>query len=162
MRSSSVGLHGQHLAVPTTGSAALHAEYRSQTGFPQADETTLANLANTIGESHSSGGLALSHRRRRNSGHQYQFALRPAVAPVTEFVGQLGLGSAVADYRFSGNTQPGCHFGHAGPMAEALLLGNVALKVGRRIEWDPVKFQVTNCPEANQYVRREYRKGWTL
>ena len=52
-------------------------------------------------------------------------------------------------------TQPGCHFGHAGPMAEALLLGNIALKVGRKIEWDTDKFEVTNCPEANQLPRSE-------
>ena len=57
-------------------------------------------------------------------------------------------------------TQPGCHFGHAGPMAEALLLGNVALKVGRKIEWDAAKLEVTNCPEANRFIRREYREGW--
>ena len=47
-------------------------------------------------------------------------------------------------------------------MAEALLLGNVALKVGQKIEWDADKLEVTNCPEANQYVKREYRKGWSL
>ena len=47
-------------------------------------------------------------------------------------------------------------------MAEALLLGNVALKVGRRIEWDADKLEVTNCAEANQYVRRAYRDGWGL
>ncbi|MGQ9574508.1 MAG: Gfo/Idh/MocA family protein [Thermoguttaceae bacterium] len=59
-------------------------------------------------------------------------------------------------------TQPGCHFGYSGPMTEAYLLGNIALRLGRRIEWDPVKSEVTNCPEANQYLKREYRKGWTL
>jgi len=59
-------------------------------------------------------------------------------------------------------TQPGCHFGHAGPMIEGLLLGNVALRVGQRIEWDPVAFRVTNCEQANEFVKREYRKGWEL
>ncbi len=56
----------------------------------------------------------------------------------------------------------GCHFGYAGPMTEALLVGNLALRVSKRIEWDPVQMKVTNVPEANQYVRREYRKGWEL
>jgi hypothetical protein len=59
-------------------------------------------------------------------------------------------------------TQPGCHFGHAGPMTEGLLLGNVALRVGQRIEWDPLAFRVTNCEQANTFVRRDYRKGWEL
>jgi len=58
--------------------------------------------------------------------------------------------------------QPGCPFGYAGPMTEAYLLGNVALRVGRKIEWDRAKLQVTNCLEANQYLKREYRPGWTL
>ena len=48
-------------------------------------------------------------------------------------------------------------------------LGNVALRVDlreeltrARLEWDPVKFEVTNLPEANQFLRREYRAGWNL
>jgi len=60
------------------------------------------------------------------------------------------------------NTQPGCPFTYSGPMTEAYLLGNIALKVGEKIEWDPVKFRITNCERANQYLRREYRKGWEL
>ena len=63
----------------------------------------------------------------------------------------------------SGNTdQPSCPFSYAGPLTEAYLLGNVALKVGATIEWDAKALRVTNCPEANQYLRREYRKGWEL
>ena len=58
--------------------------------------------------------------------------------------------------------QPGCHFGHSAPMTEALMLGKLALRVGQPIEWDPDKLEVTNCPEANQYVKREYREGWLL
>jgi hypothetical protein len=41
-------------------------------------------------------------------------------------------------------------------------LGNVALRVGHRVEWDPLAFRVTNCREANQYLTREYRRGWDL
>lgn len=56
----------------------------------------------------------------------------------------------------------GCPFEYAGPMTEAYLLGNIALKVGRKVEWDAENMKVTNCPEANQYVRREYRGNWSL
>jgi hypothetical protein len=59
-------------------------------------------------------------------------------------------------------SKPLCPFPYAGPLTEALLLGNIALKVGRRVEWDPVAFRITNCEEANQYLRRQYRKGWQL
>jgi hypothetical protein len=55
-----------------------------------------------------------------------------------------------------------CHFGYAGPFTEAYQLGNVALRVGHKIEWDALTFRVTNCQEANQYLRREYRRGWDL
>lgn len=57
---------------------------------------------------------------------------------------------------------PGSHIGYAGPFTEAYLLGNVALRVGHRIEWDPLAFRITNCREANQYLIREYRRGWDL
>ena len=58
--------------------------------------------------------------------------------------------------------RPSCPFSYAGPLTEAYLLGNIALKVGQKIEWDPKAFRITNCPEANQYLRREYRQGWEL
>jgi hypothetical protein len=55
-----------------------------------------------------------------------------------------------------------CHFGYAGPFTEAYLLGNVALRVGHRIEYDALQFRVTNCSEANPLLTREYRRGWDL
>ncbi len=57
---------------------------------------------------------------------------------------------------------PGCHFGYSGPFTEAYLLGNIALKMNQRIEWDPKAFRITNCEAANQYLTREYRKGWEI
>jgi predicted dehydrogenase len=55
-----------------------------------------------------------------------------------------------------------CHFGYSGPFTEAYQLGNIALRAGHRIEWDPMAFRITNCREANQYLSREYRRGWDL
>jgi len=54
------------------------------------------------------------------------------------------------------------HFGYSGPLTEMVLLGALAQRVDGRIEWDAKNMEVTNNPEANRYVRREYRKGWTL
>lgn len=51
-------------------------------------------------------------------------------------------------------------FEYAGPMTEAVLLGNVALRVGHRIEWDAKHLKAKNAPDASGLVRREYRKGW--
>ena len=68
----------------------------------------------------------------------------------------------IAGIRQSDPDRPSCPFSYAGPMTEAYLLGNIALKLDRRIEWDAEAMRVTNCDEANQYVRREYRAGWEL
>jgi predicted dehydrogenase len=63
----------------------------------------------------------------------------------------------------------GSNFDWAGPLAEVVLLGNVALRTQLRerltqhkLLWDPEALRITNVPEANQYLRREYRQGWTL
>lgn len=52
------------------------------------------------------------------------------------------------------------HFGRAGRMTEAVLLGVLAIRVGKRLEWDAREMKVTNVREANQYVDPPYRKGW--
>jgi len=59
-------------------------------------------------------------------------------------------------------TQPEAHFGYSGPLTELCLLGNVAKRVNARIEWDSKNFKFTNCPDANRFLRPEYRKGWSL
>jgi predicted dehydrogenase len=68
-----------------------------------------------------------------------------------------------------GGQPGGSNFDWAGPLTEAVLLGNVALRLGMREEltnkkllWDPVGFKFTNSERANQFLRREYRHGWTL
>jgi hypothetical protein len=52
----------------------------------------------------------------------------------------------------------------AGPFLEMLLVGHLAMRAGlnKPVEWDGVNMKCTNLPNLNQYVRREYRKGWTL
>jgi predicted dehydrogenase len=54
------------------------------------------------------------------------------------------------------------NFDYAGPLTEMVLLGNVAIRAGKRIDWDPANVRVRDNSSANQYVRREYRKGWTF
>jgi len=56
----------------------------------------------------------------------------------------------------------GSNFEYAGWLTEANHLGNVAYRVGRKIEWDPEKLCAPNAAEARPFIRREYRKGWTL
>jgi hypothetical protein len=54
----------------------------------------------------------------------------------------------------------GSNFDYAGALTEANHLGNVAYRVGRKLEWDPVNLKATNCPEADRYIRKRYRPGW--
>ncbi|RPI24580.1 MAG: gfo/Idh/MocA family oxidoreductase [Acidobacteria bacterium] len=56
------------------------------------------------------------------------------------------------------------NFEVSGPLTEIVLRGNVAIRTGRnvRLEWDGPNMAVTNLPEANKFVRREYRQGWAL
>jgi predicted dehydrogenase len=54
------------------------------------------------------------------------------------------------------------NFDVAGPVTEVVLLGNVALRAGRRIEWDAKKLKVTNDKAANRFLKTEYRKGWQV
>jgi hypothetical protein len=51
---------------------------------------------------------------------------------------------------------------YSGPLTEMVLLGNVAIRVGKRVVWNSEKLQAVDLAAANQYIRREYRKGWDL
>ena len=57
-----------------------------------------------------------------------------------------------------------CPFDYAAPLTETMLLGIVALKAGqgRPIHYDGERMAVTNMPDANAYLQREYRPGWKL
>jgi predicted dehydrogenase len=54
------------------------------------------------------------------------------------------------------------NFDYAALLTEAILLGNLAMRVGKKVEWDGENMKSTNCPEAEQFVRRQYRGGWSL
>jgi predicted dehydrogenase len=55
-----------------------------------------------------------------------------------------------------------CPFAYSGWLTEANHLGNVAYRVGKKLQWDPGRLHAPNAPEADALIRREYRKGWTL
>ena len=53
-----------------------------------------------------------------------------------------------------------CNFEYAGWLTEANHLGNVAFRTGKKLEWDAKNMKATNAPEADKFIRREYRYGW--
>jgi predicted dehydrogenase len=61
-----------------------------------------------------------------------------------------------------GGPAPYSNFDVAAYLTEIMLLGCVAMRTGKKLEWDGPKMRATNAPEASQYVKRNYRKGWTL
>ena len=50
----------------------------------------------------------------------------------------------------------------AGPVTETINLGAVALRAGRKVDYDAESMKITNFQEADKYLTREYRKGWEL
>ena len=61
-----------------------------------------------------------------------------------------------------GGPVPYSNFEIAGYLTEIILLGCIALRVGKKLEWDGPNMRATNAPEAAQYVKRNNRKGWEL
>lgn len=61
-----------------------------------------------------------------------------------------------------GNLKTSCDFDYGGTLIEQMLLGLVAYRVGKKIEYDGANGRVTNSAEANNLLRRQYRPGWTL
>jgi hypothetical protein len=68
-----------------------------------------------------------------------------------------------------GGEPAGSNFDLAGPLTEVVLLGNVALRMGQqlyekglKLYYDGPNMKITNLPEANKFIRSDYREGWTL
>ncbi len=68
-----------------------------------------------------------------------------------------------------GDKPAGSNFDYAGPLTEMVLLGNIAVRMslelqekGVKLAYDGPNMRITNLPEANKYLRRDYRAGWTL
>jgi predicted dehydrogenase len=61
-----------------------------------------------------------------------------------------------------GGTPGGTNFEFSGPLSEMVLLGNIALRTGEKLYWNSEKMEFTNSSEANQYLHRQYREGWSL
>ncbi len=89
--------------------------------------------------------------RMRDIGRPLQM-LERSPGQVAEWV-LAAMGERPLDYAQS-------NFGYSGPFTEAVLLGNLALRIGRRLEWDGANMRVTNVPEANALLTKEYREGW--
>jgi hypothetical protein len=60
-----------------------------------------------------------------------------------------------------GKAEASCPFDYAARLTEVMLLGIVALRAGKKIYYDSANMRITNVFQANDYLRREYRQGWS-
>jgi predicted dehydrogenase len=61
-----------------------------------------------------------------------------------------------------GGKMPYSNFELASMLTETMLLGNIAIVAGQKIEYDGEQMKIPNCPKAEKYLGREYRSGWSL
>jgi predicted dehydrogenase len=54
------------------------------------------------------------------------------------------------------------NFDYSGPLTEMVLLGQVALRTGKKLVWDGPNLKATNAPEADKYIKPIFREGWSL
>jgi predicted dehydrogenase len=55
-----------------------------------------------------------------------------------------------------------CNFDYSGALIEHNLLALVACRAGRKLDWDAANLKAKGCPEADAFIRKTYREGWTL
>jgi predicted dehydrogenase len=61
-----------------------------------------------------------------------------------------------------GGKPAGSNFDFAGPMTETVLLGNIAIRTGQKLYWDSENMKITNLPEANEFITKQYRSGYEI
>jgi predicted dehydrogenase len=61
-----------------------------------------------------------------------------------------------------GGPKPLSSFDYSSRLTEMVLLGNLAVRLDKKIEWDSAALKAKNAPEAEALIRRPYRKGWEL
>jgi hypothetical protein len=54
------------------------------------------------------------------------------------------------------------NFDYAAALTENMLVGNIAVRLGKELDWDGPNMKATNCPEADQFIKQEARTGWTI
>jgi len=61
-----------------------------------------------------------------------------------------------------GDLKTSCDFDYSGTLIEMMLLGLVAYRLGKKLDYDGATGRITNSAEGNDLLSRKYRPGWTL
>ena len=59
-----------------------------------------------------------------------------------------------------GGPKPGSNFDYASPLTEVVLLGGIAIRTGKRIEWDAENMRISNHPGMERYIKEPVQPGW--
>ena len=59
-------------------------------------------------------------------------------------------------------SETACNFKYSADMIETMCLGLAAFRAGGKLEYDPVAGKITNNKDANQFLTKPYRDGWTI
>jgi len=93
----------------------------------------------------------------------------PQLYPVEKFGARPIVREAAANHYHAwvdaalNGTETSDNFEYAGPLTEAVLLGNVATRTpGVLLEWDSAEMRLPGHPEAERFLRRNYRDGWAI
>jgi predicted dehydrogenase len=109
-------------------------------------------------------GILMNDTYGRNP-RLYPMSLMADAALVPETYERISWGHEINWARACmGQAKASSPFEYAAQLTETMLLGIVALRTGqgRKLLYDGERMLVTNIPEANQYLRREYRPGWSV
>lgn len=104
------------------------------------------------------GNLLADYTRRQLLPEQDFVGFKPPAPTIPDSIGHHK--EWLEAIRSGGPTT--CNFDYSGALTEAALLGNVAYRRGRKIEWDAAKLIAVNDREAAAYIQHRYRPGWTL
>jgi predicted dehydrogenase len=108
-----------------------------------------------IGEN---GMLAADYGRRQLLPQEKFADVAPPEASIPESVGHW---KEWADACKTGSPTS-CNFSYSGALTETVLMGIVAYRCGQELAWDADKLRASNVPDAEQYVTKEYRKGFEV
>jgi hypothetical protein len=89
-----------------------------------------------------------------------QYKPPPQTLPRPALVGNLTTAEWIAACR--GGERASCNFDVADLLTEVVLLGNIAIRTGKKLYWDADDMKITNDEGANEYIKQSYRSGWSL
>jgi len=107
----------------------------------------------------SDGALLFHHRAGLRVLPEERLA---ALGPVPESLPRVANEAIEWIDACRGGPAPLSEFAASGPFTEAVLTGNLALRLGRPVDWDASALRARDAPEADPWIQPRYRRGWEL